>query len=252
MMDDTLLARKVFGCIDNTSLGTTDTDDVIIQLCNSSMAMRGSDFGPVAAVCVYPRYVALAKRLLAGSSIRVATVAGAFPHGQVTTSQKVAEVQAAIASGADEVDVVICRASVLSGDLEAVQNEVSAMKEACGDHVLKVILETGELCTAENISNAARMAIMGGADFVKTSTGKSSVGATIEAAEAILRAVAECASHTGRIVGFKAAGGIREAADALRYAHLAARVMGDDYVGKDTFRIGASSLTRGLYAQLVS
>ena len=246
---DISLAKQLFSCIDNTTLNATDNESSVEAFCRRTleMAVEGRH---VAAVCVYPRWVACTKRTLAGSDIRVASVAGAFPHGQLPLELKVAEVRQAIADGADEVDIVINRGLLLAGDDEGVAYEVQAMKQACGDHHLKVILETGELSSPTLIAKAAQLAIDGGADFIKTSTGKIGVGATLEAAEVMLNVVKENVNFNKKTVGFKAAGGIRKPEEAMAYAQLAKKIMGDDYVNNQTFRIGASSLTEGLFSIL--
>ncbi len=248
-MTDIRLAKRVFTCIDHTTLNATDSEVSVAEFCrriiNLPLPTSHSSL-KVAAVCVYPRFVGVARRVLEGSGIRVASVAGAFPHGQLPLHLKVEEVRYAVEEGADEVDIVISRGALLSGDHNLVQDEVSAMKKACGDKLLKVILETGELPTTNLIKRAAALAIGGGADFIKTSTGKIAVGATPEAAEAMLNAIANHKKKTGRTIGFKAAGGIRTPDEALRYARLAQQIMGNGYLHPATFRIGASSLTEAL------
>lgn len=250
MVNDIDLSRRVFSCIDNTTLHATDTNTTVEAFCRHTLELQGEAYGPVAAVCVYPRFVAAAKRVLAGSDIRVASVAGAFPHGQLPLELKVAEVQYAVAQGADEVDMVLSRGLLLEGDVDGVVREVKAMKQACQGRTLKVILETCELPSPALIAQASQLAIDGGADFIKTSTGKGSAGATLEAAETMLRVIDENVKKTSKKVGFKAAGGISEPAEALAYAQLAKKILGDDYVKNQTFRIGASRLTDCLVAFL--
>ncbi len=203
----------------------------------------------VAAVCVYPRFVACAKRVLEGSNIRVASVAGAFPHGQLPIELKVAEVKYVVEQGADEVDVVISRGLLLAAEDNVVREEVAAMKQACNGRTLKVILETGEL-SPTLIRRASELAIDGGADFIKTSTGKITTGATLEAAEIMLNVIKEKVKISKNKVGFKAAGGIREPEEALAYAELAKKILGADYINNQTFRVGASRLTDRLYSLL--
>ena len=244
------LAKRVFSCIDNTTLNATDNAQSVADFCRRTLAMRLSDGTTVAAVCVYPRFVSVARQVLAGSGIRVASVAGAFPHGQLPLDLRVEEVRRAVDDGADEVDIVISRGLLLAGEDDAVRDEVAAMKTACGTHTLKVILETGELPSPTLIAKAARLAIDGGADFIKTSTGKIATGATPEAAEVMLNVVKENVNFNKKAIGFKAAGGIREPLEALSYAEMAKKIMGDEYVNKQTFRIGASRLTESLYSLL--
>lgn len=241
---DIALAKQVFSCIDNTTLNATDNEAQVEAFCRHTLEM-----GHVAAVCVYPCFVACAKRVLEGSDIRVASVAGAFPHGQLPLELKVAEVMYAVEQGADEVDIVINRGLLLAGEDNAVRDEVAAMKQACKGRTLKVILETGEL-SPTLIRRASELAIDGGADFIKTSTGKIAVGATLEAAEIMLNVIKEKVKISKNKVGFKAAGGIREPEEALAYAELAKKILGDDYINNQTFRVGASRLTDRLYSLL--
>ena len=247
---DRILAERVFECIDNTTLNGTDTAASVEAFCRHTMEMRLSAGQTVAAVCVYPQHVGVAAKRVAGSGLYVASVAGAFPHGQLPLALKVEEVRRAVGDGADEVDIVINRGLLLSGEDSAVSAEVAAMKQACGRATLKVILETGELPSPALVRRAAWAAIQGGADFIKTSTGKISVGATPEAAEVMLEVIAENVKINKTTVGFKAAGGIRTPEQALVYAELGKKIMGDEYVNNQTFRIGASSLTDNLYSLL--
>ena len=238
------LAQRVFSCIDNTTLNGTDNEAHMEAFCRHTMEM-----GRVAAVCVYPRFVSVARKTLAGSGIRVASVAGAFPHGQLPIELKVEEVKYAIGEGADEIDMVLSRGALLAGEDNLVRDEVAMMKEACQGRTLKVILETGEL-SPTLMATASQLAIDGGADFIKTSTGKISVGATLEAAETMLKVINENVKKSKKTVGFKAAGGISTPEEALAYAEMAKKIMGDDFVRSQTFRIGASRLTDRLFAIL--
>lgn len=249
-MSDRSLLQQVFSCIDNTTLTPTDTDASVEAFCRHTLALRGAAYGPVAAVCVYPRFVAAARKVLEGSGIRVASVAGAFPHGQLPLELKVAEVRYAVAQGADEVDMVLSRGLVLEGDADGVVREVQAMKQACQGRTLKVILETCELPSPTLVAQASQLAIDGGADFIKTSTGKGASGATLEAAETMLDVIMQNVKKTSKKVGFKAAGGISTPEEALQYASLAKKIVGDDYIKNQTFRIGASRLTDRLAAFL--
>lgn len=249
-MMDCDLARRVFACIDNTTLTGTDTVQSVSDFCRRTLDMRLTDGTTVAAVCVYPRFVAAARRVLDGSGVKVASVAGAFPHGQLPLGLKVEEVRQAVADGADEVDIVINRGLLLAGEENAMRDEVAAMKEACQGRTLKVILECCELPSPTLLQRAAELAIGGGADFIKTSTGKGSGGATPEAARTMLEAVANYVKITKKTVGFKAAGGIRQPEDALLYAEEAKKILGDNYINNQTFRIGASSLTDKLFSFL--
>ena len=248
-MIDKDMARRVFSCIDNTTLNATDNNKSVEAFCRRTMEMRLADGTTVAAVCVYPMFVGIAKRTLEGSGIKVASVAGAFPHGQLPLNLRVDEVRRVIEDGADEVDIVINRGLLLAGEYNAVCDEVSEMKAACKGRTLKVILETGELSPLL-IRRAAQRAIDGGADFIKTSTGKISTGATPEAAEMMLNVVNENVKFNKKTVGFKAAGGIRTPEEALVYAEMAKKIVGNNFINNQTFRIGASRLTESLYSLL--
>ncbi len=248
-MIDSAMAARVFACIDNTTLNATDSATSVAAFCQHTLELEASG-SHVAAVCVYPRFVAVAKRELSGSGIGVASVAGAFPHGQIPIDLKVDEVRYAVGQGADEVDVVLSRGELLAGNDEIVRNEVAAMHAACQGRTLKVILETGELKTPELIRRASTLAIEGGADFIKTSTGKSGTGATLEAAEVMLETIRNYVKICKKTVGFKAAGGIQTPEEAVAYAELAKKILGDNYINSQTFRIGASRLTDKLHSIL--
>ena len=246
---DRILLSRVFSCIDNTTLNATDNEQSVEAFCRRTLQLT-ADGQTVAAVCVYPRFVAVASRVLAGSGIRVASVAGGFPHGQLPLELKMGEVKYALEQGADEIDMVISRGALLAGDEATVRDEVASIKEVCGAHHLKVILETGELPSPTLVERAAQLAIDGGADFIKTSTGKIAVGATPEAAEVMLNVVNRNVNFNKKRVGFKAAGGISTPEEALQYAEMAEKILGSDYINNQTFRIGASRLTERLHAFL--
>lgn len=239
-------ANRLFSCIDHTSLCTTDSESTISKFCQRALELKDSAGEHVYAVCVYLPYISVARRALQGSGIKVAVVAGAFPHGQMPLSLKVSEVQYAIDQGADEVDIVINRGLVMSDDRDGVIEEVKRMKEVCGDKILKVILETCDLPSPTLISKAARWAMEGGADFIKTSTGKGKAGAELSSAEIMLKEIKAYQETYRRTIGFKAAGGIRTPKQACDFASLASRIMGESYINPHTFRIGASSLTENL------
>jgi len=203
----------------------------------------------VAAVCVYPDLVGVARSDLAGSPVAVASVATAFPSGRASLAVKLADVADAVSAGADEVDMVIDRGAFLAGQYAQVYEEVRAVREACGSAHLKVILETGELATLDNVSRAAWLAMLAGADFIKTSTGKVAPAATPPVTLVMLAAVRDFAATTGRRVGVKAAGGIRTAKDAIRYLVLVRETVGPQWLTPDYFRIGASSLLNDLLMQ---
>jgi deoxyribose-phosphate aldolase len=203
----------------------------------------------VAAVCVYPDLVPVAVAALEGGSVKVASVATAFPSGRASLPVKLADVHDAVSGGADEVDMVIDRGAFLQGRFTTVLEEILAVKEACGPAHLKVILETGELATYDNVRRASWLAMLAGADFVKTSTGKMAPAATLPVALVMLEAVRDFAQQTGRTVGVKVAGGVRTAKDAIRYLVVVHETVGDEWLTPDRFRIGASSLLNDLLMQ---
>lgn len=245
--------RRIFSCIDNTTLEGADTHEKIHTLCHSSLQMQSKEkkIPHVVAVCMYPTFVREAKEHLKGSGINVASVAGAFPAGQSPIAVKLQEVKYALDEGADEIDMVISRGALLEGNQNQVFDEISAIRQLCSSAHLKVILETGELQTPENIMLASNIAISAGADFIKTSTGKISISATPQAAEIMLNAIKNHYQKTGKLVGFKAAGGISTPEQALDYYNIAKNIMGEQYVANHTFRIGASRLTTRLFQFLM-
>lgn len=206
----------------------------------------------VAAVCVYPNFVAEAKSLLAGSSVKVASVASGFPAGLVPFSVKEADVKAAISAGADEIDMVIDRGAFLSGQYQKVFDEIRMLKELCGSVHLKVILETGELGTYDQIRSASWLAMEAGADFIKTSTGKISQAATLQSTLVMFEAIADFYRAYGKKVGMKPAGGIRTAKQALQYLVMLKETLGPEWLDPNLFRFGASSLVNDLLRQLAS
>jgi deoxyribose-phosphate aldolase len=242
--------RILLSCIDLTSLEGSDNSGTISNLCREALSFGESGLPLPAAVCVYPPFIRLAKKRLEGSGIRVAAVAGAFPSGQSPLHLRVSETLFAIDEGADEIDMVISRGRLLVGDDRFVFDEVAAIRNAAKQLQLKVILETGELRSPELIRKASRIAIDAGADFLKTSTGKILPGATEEAAEIMLTVIKEHFDKTGRRIGIKPAGGISEPARALRYYALTQRILGNEWLTKDLFRIGASHLAGALAREL--
>ena len=244
--------NKIFSCIDNTSLGGADTQATITNLCLQSVSMQSNTVPHVAAVCVYPVFVRHAKKMLESKGIRVASVACAFPAGQSPIEVKLHEVRYALDEGADEIDMVLSRGAFLEGKRQQCFDEIAAIKEACGNRLLKVILETGELHHPETIYDASMLAMEAGADFIKTSTGKIGVGATQEAAQMMLKAIADFHKISKKWVGFKAAGGISTPEDALIYYREAVKVYGFQNISYQNFRIGASRLTEKLFALLMS
>jgi deoxyribose-phosphate aldolase len=207
------------------------------------------DCPPVAAVCVYPDLVGTAVQALAGSDVAVASVATAFPSGRASLRTKLADVREAVAAGAGEVDMVIDRGAFLAGRYGQVLEEIRAVKQACGDAHLKVILETGELATLDNARRASWLGMLGGGDFIKTSTGKISPASETSVVLVMLEAVRDYAEATGAAVGVKAAGGIRTAKDAIRYLVLVNETAGEAWLTPERFRFGASSLLNDLLLQ---
>jgi len=237
--------------VDLTTLEGADTPGRVTSLCTKAMRPDPRDpSGPsAAAVCVYPDLVAHAKSVLHGSNVKVASVATAFPSGRASMAVKLLDVGDAVGAGADEIDMVIDRGAFLSGRIGQVYEEVVAVKAACGDAHLKVILETGELVTYDNVRRASWIAMLAGADFIKTSTGKVGVSATTPVALVMLEAARDFAEATGRVVGVKVAGGIRTTKDALRYLVIVNETAGSTWLSPDYFRFGASSLLNDLLMQ---
>ena len=244
--------KLALNVIDLTTLEGSDTHQRVIELCEKAKGFSslGNDIPNTAAVCVYPVFVATAKKALAGTNIKIASVAGAFPSGQSPIDVKVAEVKYAVAQGADDIDMVISRGTFLEGDYQTVFDEIVAIKQACGKAHLKVILETGELQTPENIYKASEIAIQAGADFIKTSTGKIAVNATPEAMLIMLEAIKAHYDATGNMVGIKPAGGIATAEESLNYLKLVENTLGEKWMNNQWLRFGASRLADKIVEKL--
>jgi deoxyribose-phosphate aldolase len=238
--------------MDLTTLEGQDTPGKVAALCSKAMRPDPVDatIPPVAAVCVYPNLVETAKAKLTGSGVRVASVATAFPSGQSPTELKVAEARSAVELGADEVDMVMDRGAFLSGRYAKVYDEIVRVKEASAGAHLKVILETGELGTYDNVRRASLLAMAAGADFVKTSTGKISPAATLPATLCMMEAVRDVHAETGRVVGIKPAGGIRVAKQAVQYLVVLHETLGPEWMTPELFRFGASSLLNDVLMQI--
>ncbi len=238
--------------IDLTTLEGADTPGKVAALC--SKALRPDPVDPsipaVAAVCVYPNLVPVAVERVRGSGVKVASVATAFPSGQSSLDVKLAEVREVVELGADEVDMVIDRGAFLSGRYAKVYDEIVRVKEACGEAHLKVILETGELGTYDNVRRASLLAMAAGADFIKTSTGKLPSAATLPVALVMLEAIRDVYEETGRMVGMKPAGGIRVAKQAVQHLVLVHETLGPDWLTPDLYRLGASSLLNDVLLQI--
>jgi deoxyribose-phosphate aldolase len=251
--DSKLLALDLaIRTMDLTTLEGADTPGKVTSLATKAIRPDPSDatIPSVAALCIYPNLVPTAVERLRGSSVRVASVATAFPSGQAPLDIKVAEARGVVEAGAEEVDMVIDRGAFLAGRYAKVYDEVVRVKEACGDAHLKVILETGELGTYDNVRRAALLAIAAGADFVKTSTGKIAPAATLPVTLVLLEAVRDVCDETGRRVGVKAAGGIRVAKQAVQYLVLVHETLGPDWLTPELFRLGASSLLNDVLLQI--
>ncbi len=240
------LSKKIFQLIDLTSLNITDNNESIITLCKNTE----SHLGHVAAICIYPQFISLAKTLIKNKHIKIATVVN-FPDGTQPLHKTIADIHQALADGADEIDMVFPYQSFLNGQRKLAREYLHQCKFICGPKItLKVILETGELKSDQNIADACEDAINTGANFVKTSTGKTANGATLEAAYIMLNAIKK-AALTGKSVGFKASGGIRTLADATPYIYLAQKIMGAEWISPQTFRFGASSLATNLCSNVI-
>lgn len=251
---------RAISCMDLTTLSGDDTEGRVRRLCAKARrpvrrdlleALDMADAGlTVAAVCVYHRFVEAAVDALTGSGIPVAAVSTAFPHGLAPMESRLAEIRASVSAGAREIDVVVTRAHVLTGDWTALYDEVRAFREACGEAHLKTILATGELGTLRNVYRASLVAMMAGTDFIKTSTGKEGVNATLPVGLTMVRALRDYGERTGVRIGFKPAGGIRTAKDALLWLILMKEEAGDAWLSPELFRFGASSLLADIERQL--
>jgi len=251
---------RIVELIDLTTLSGDDTAANVNRLCFKAMTPVQQDLIEdfkvgnknitTGAVCVYPSRVAEAVSYLKGSGVPVASVAAGFPAGQTSMEQRLAEIKMAVDAGAEEIDIVISRALVLQSKWEELYEEVKAMREACGKAKLKSILATGELSTLTNVYKASLVAMMAGSDTIKTSTGKEGVNATFPVALTMVRAIRDYHERTGHKVGFKPAGGIRAAKDALSWLALMKEELGDEWCKPDLFRIGASSLLTDVERQL--
>jgi deoxyribose-phosphate aldolase len=237
--------------VDLTTLEGADTPGKVRALAAKARRPDPADPGcpPVAAVCVYPAMVPVVVDAVRGSGVHVASVATAFPSGQAPLSVRLADTRAAVAAGADEIDMVINRGAFLSGRYQEVFEEIVAVKAACGAAHLKVILETGELATYDNVRRASWLGMLAGGDFIKTSTGKVQPAATLPVTLVMLEAVRDFKAMTGRTVGVKPAGGIRTAKDAIKYLVLVNETAGDEWLHPDRFRFGASTLLNDLLMQ---
>jgi len=244
--------KLALSMIDLTTLEGQDTHGKVTQLCQKAIHVHDTRPGlpHVAAVCVYPTMVAVARKALRGHDIKVASVATAFPSGMAPLSVKLEETRLAVQEGADEVDMVISRGAFLEGEYGRVFDEIIAIKEACGRAHLKVILETGELGTLDRVRRASTLAMHAGADFIKTSTGKIQPAATLPVTLVMLQAIRDYYQATGRRVGMKPAGGISRAKQAIQYLVMLRETLGEGWLTPEWFRFGASSLVNDILMQL--
>jgi deoxyribose-phosphate aldolase len=245
--------KMALSMIDLTTLEGKDTPGKVKQMCYKAAHLHDQypDLPTVAAVCVYPSMVKIAQEALKGSNIQIASVATAFPSGQSTLEIKLNDTKFAVDQGATEIDMVISRGKFLSGEYNFVYDEICAIKEACGKARLKVILETGELVTLENVRKASDLAIHAGADFIKTSTGKIQPAATMQVTYVMLMAIKDHFNATGKMVGMKPAGGISTAKLALHNLVMVNEILGPKWLNNEWFRFGASSLANDILMQIL-
>lgn len=251
---------KAITCIDLTTLAGDDTPGNVIRLCAKAqqpvrqdiLEALGMDKEGITtgAVCVYHNLISTAKKALKGSNIPIAAVSTGFPAGQIPLAEKIKQIELSVAAGAKEIDIVISRAQVLTGDWKGLYKEVKAYREACGDAHMKTILATGELSTLTNVAKASYVSMMAGSDFIKTSTGKEPVNATLPVSLVMIRALRDFHERTGFKVGFKPAGGIRTAKQALNWLILIKEELGNEWLNNHWFRFGASSLLTDIERQL--
>lgn len=243
--------RKVYNCIDLTTLNTTDTKEDVWRFTEKVNGFDGEnpEIGNVAAICVYPNFAATVKEALT-ADLRIACVSGGFPTSQTFTEVKIAETALAVADGADEIDIVLNLGLFLNEDYEELCEEIGEIKHACRDARLKVILETGALKSAGNIHKASILALYSGADFLKTSTGKGYPGATPEAAFVMCSAIKSYYGKTGHKAGFKASGGVTSVEEAVKYYTIVKEVLGEKWLSPTLFRIGASRLAENLLSAI--
>ena len=246
--------RQLFNCIDLTTLKSTDSQQSVANFTERVNAFEEEhpDLPNVAAICVYPNLVPMVRTVLDVSSVDIASVAGCFPTGQSFIEVKMAEIALAVEAGADEIDIVFPLGDFFDNDYEEVADQISEMKHACRESLLKVILETGALKSALNIRNASVLSLYSGADFLKTSTGKEHPGATLEAAYVMCRCIKEYYAKTQQMVGFKVSGGVATTEDALKYYTIVKEVLGEKWVAtNEYFRIGASRLANNLLSDIL-
>jgi deoxyribose-phosphate aldolase len=245
--------KFLFHCIDLTTLKCTDSDESVMKFTKkvNEFEDKYPDLDNVAAICVYPNFAEVVNDTLEADHVNIACVSGGFPSSQTFMEVKVAETAMALHTGADEIDIVIPVGKFLAGDYEGMCDEIEELKATCGEHHLKVILETGSLETANNIKKASILSMYSGADFIKTSTGKEKVSATPEAAYVMCQAIKEYYQVSGRKVGFKPAGGINTVKDALVYYTIVKEVLGKEWLTNELFRLGTSRLANLLLSDIL-
>lgn len=245
--------KFLFNTIDLTTLKSTDSPQSVADFTERVNAFEEEhpELPNVAAICVYPNFAAIVRAVLEVSKVDIACVSGGFPSSQTFQEVKIAETALAVDAGADEIDIVLNVGNFLDGDYEGVCDEIEEQKHACRDARLKVILETGALKTADNIKIASILSLYSGADFLKTSTGKEYPGASLEAAYVMCRCIKEYHEQTGRMVGFKCAGGVSSTADAVAYYTLVKEILGEKWLTNEYFRIGASRLANNLLSDIL-
>ena len=244
--------KLLFNCIDLTTLNSTDSDESVMKFTQkvNQFDEEFPDLENVAAICVYPNFAEIVKSTLEVEDVKIACVSAGFPSSQTFTEVKVAETAMALMEGADEIDIVISVGKFLSGDYENMCEEIQELKDVCKEHHMKVILETGALKSASNIMKASILSMYSGADFIKTSTGKTEPAATLEAAYVMCQAIKEYYEQTGTMIGFKPAGGISTTVDAVKYYCVVKEVLGEQWLNNEHFRIGASRLANNLLTDI--
>lgn len=251
--DNEEVKKLLFNCIDLTTLKTTDSEESVLKFTEkvNQFDDKYPDLPSVAAICVYPCFAQIVSQSLEVEEVGIACVSAGFPSSQTFPEIKVAETALALKDGATEIDIVISVGKFLSGDYEGMCDEIAEIKDVCGEHHLKVILETGALGSCSNIKKASLLAMYSGADFIKTSTGKQEPAATPEAAYVMCNAIKEYYKQTGTKIGFKPAGGINSVRDAVIYYTIVKEVLGEEWLSNKTFRLGTSRLANLLLSEIV-
>ena len=251
--DNEEVKKLLFNCIDLTTLKTTDSEESVLKFTEkvNEFDDKYPDLPSVAAICVYPCFAQIVSQSLEVEEVGIACVSAGFPSSQTFPEIKVAETALALKDGATEIDIVISVGKFLSGDYEGMCDEIAEIKDVCGEHHLKVILETGALGSCSNIKKASLLAMYSGADFIKTSTGKQEPAATPEAAYVMCNAIKEYYKQTGTKIGFKPAGGINSVRDAIIYYTIVKEVLGEEWLSNKTFRLGTSRLANLLLSEIV-